>query len=292
MHKRWLRPLLTITLLAITVIATLYFFRTHPEIGRELQQTSLLTIGIVLALYLLFMGALGLVFKASVMLCRTAVPTAEMVLLTAYSSIINFFGPLQSGPAFRALYLKKRHGVSLRNYTAASLLNYFFYALYSVLLLVSGLLGWWTVGLGLAGLAAGYAALKLQIGPLARLDGAQSGAVVAMAAAVLLQVGILTAVFYTALHSVNSSIGIDQALIYTGAANLALFVSITPGAIGFRESFVFLAQRLHNIDTATIVSASLIDRGAYVIMLLGLAVILFFSQTGKQLNALRKTRKA
>jgi len=64
-------------------------------------------------------------------------------------------------------------------------------------------------------------------------------------------------------------------VIYTGAANFALFVSITPGAIGFRESFLLFSQHLHHIDSSTIVAANLIDRSVYIVLLLLLAAGIF-----------------
>ena len=286
MLKR-LRPFLAIAVLLATVVVTVYFFRENPKIIDELKSTSPVTLGLVLALYLGFMVALGLVTKASINLCKGNLPRGEMVLLTAYSSIINFFGPLQSGPAFRAVYLKKRHGISLKNYTLASLLNYFFYAFFSGLLLISGVLGWWSVLFGGLLLIIGYVALRVQFGPLKRMKEFQNNAIGFMAVAVFLQVTMLTLIFLAELRSVDSSVTIGQALVYTGAANFALFVSITPGAIGFRESFVFFTQQLHNIDTPTIVAASLIDRGVYVFMLVGLAAIIFITKSSKQLTRYR-----
>ncbi|HZL07693.1 MAG TPA: hypothetical protein VFC50_00680, partial [Candidatus Dormibacteraeota bacterium] len=64
-----------------------------------------------------------------------------------------------------------------------------------------------------------------------------------------------------------------QAMSYSGAANFALFVSLTPDAIGFRETFLVFSHRLHHVSTANILSANVIDRGAYVIFLLLLFVV-------------------
>jgi uncharacterized membrane protein YbhN (UPF0104 family) len=73
-------------------------------------------------------------------------------------------------------------------------------------------------------------------------------------------------------------------LSYTGAANLALFVSLTPGAIGFRESFLYFSQSLHHITTAQILSANLIDRAVYVIFLLLLLLVVLIMHVGKRLR--------
>jgi uncharacterized membrane protein YbhN (UPF0104 family) len=63
-----------------------------------------------------------------------------------------------------------------------------------------------------------------------------------------------------------------RALIYGGSANLSLFVSITPGGIGFREAFLVFARGLHHVPINTIVSAGIVDRAFYVLFLAALLV--------------------
>jgi uncharacterized membrane protein YbhN (UPF0104 family) len=57
---------------------------------------------------------------------------------------------------------------------------------------------------------------------------------------------------------------------------MALFVSLTPGAIGIREAFLTFSQQLHHIDTSTIVAANIIDRAVYLVFL-GVLFIFVFS---------------
>ncbi|MDB5175955.1 MAG: hypothetical protein JWM81_813 [Candidatus Saccharibacteria bacterium] len=289
MNSRAIRQFGAIAILVASVGVSLYFFKTHPAIWQELKKTPLSTLATVLGLYLVFIATLGFVFKATIMMCRTTIGNGEMLLLTAYSSIINFFGPLQSGPAFRALYLKKKHDINLKHFALASLLNYALYAIFSGLFLISGFIGWWALPLGALALGALYYLPKLPFKQAQRFQALDLTAISYMSLAVLAQVTVMAVIFYVELHSIDPTVGVGQAIIYTGAANFALFVSITPGAIGFRESFVFLAHRLHGIDNATVVASSLIDRGVYVAMLLGLIVIIFFSRSGKSLRSLRKT---
>lgn len=197
------------------------------------------------------------------------------MLVTAYSSIINFFGPLQSGPAFRAIYLKKRHKIGLKNYALASLVYYFFYALFSGLCLLSGLIGWWSFLVGLISLTIIYGLSRLPNRKIAQFRELNKRGFLITASATALQVTILITIFYIELKSVDAKVTLQQAITYTGAANFALFVSITPGAIGFRETFVLATQQIHNISNITVVAASLLDRAVYVAMLLILAVGIF-----------------
>lgn len=276
MHKRTLwRSVLSLLVITATVVVFVLYFNKHPEVRRQLQQLSLAALALLLVLYAFFIVSLALINNAALRLCRSRLGGGESLLLTMYSSVINFFGPLQSGPAFRAVYLKKKHGVTIADYTFASFVYYFFYAAISVILLFSSTLKWWLVPLGLGVLAlvwVAYRAGAFRLKSGSRLDVKQWPY---MAAASLLQVLLLLAIFYTELKIVMPSVSLSQAAVYTGAANLALFVSITPGAIGFRESFLVFSQNLHHISNATIVSANIIDRTVYIIMLGCLTLIIF-----------------
>ena len=286
MNRRLVRSFVAFLVLVMTAGVSLYFLNHHPAIGQQLSQTPYTTLIGLLGLYLIFMFSLWLIFRASLMLCDRSLPRQETLLVTAYSSIINFFGPLQSGPAFRALYLKKQYALSVGSYALASLVYYFFYAFYSGLFLLVGVLGWWVLPLGIAGLAAMYGFLRLPIEKMRQLRKFKWQSIVYMAAASLLQVTVFAIIFFVELHSVNHTIQLQQAIIYTGAANFALFVSITPAAIGFRESFVLLSQHLHHIPNATTVAASLIDRGVYVAMLVLLGAFIFGSHARTNLKRL------
>lgn len=278
MNRRLVRSLLAVIVLTATAFAAYLFLRSNPDVIQQLISTQLTTVLLVLFLYIIFMFSLWLVFRASLTLCDADLPKQETMIVTAYSSIINFFGPLQSGPAFRALYLKKRHKVSLRKYTLASIVYYAFYAFYSGLLLLTGVFGWGV--LPIAALSIGLVILvsKLPIARLRQLRELKKAGYAQTAAATAVQVLIFVVIFYVELHAFNPDITLQQAMTYTGAANFALFVSITPGAIGFRESFVLLTEKLHQIPETTVVAASLLDRGVYVVMLLILGLFIFSTQ--------------
>lgn len=282
MNRRLVRSLVALSVLLLTTAASLIFLQRHPSVGRQLLGTSPIILGLLLGLYLLFMVSLWLIFRSSLIICNVRLPQRETLLVTAYSSIINFFGPLQSGPAFRALYLKKQHAVSLKQYTSASLVYYFFYACYSALFLIVGVFGWLILPVGLLLLGGVFFFLRRPLAKVSlrfrQLGQLSWRGIVLTALATLLQVSIFAVIFYVELHSVNHGVSVRQAFIYTGAANFALFVSLTPGAIGFRESFVLLTQQLHHIPDATVIAASLLDRGVYVAMLLLLGVAIFGTQ--------------
>src|SRR5437867_12289430 len=104
-----LKVALSIVILIATASAFAYYIFKHPAVMRQLGQVTLLTVGVLIALYGLWFWALVLVTRSSLRLYGKVMAWPENILFNAYSSLINFFGPWQSGPAFRGLYLKQRH---------------------------------------------------------------------------------------------------------------------------------------------------------------------------------------
>jgi uncharacterized membrane protein YbhN (UPF0104 family) len=266
--KQHLKQIAALLIVAATIVAFIYYFRQHPEAWRQLAHVPPFTLGILFVLYLCFTGSIALILLATVALCKIRLPVRDGVLLTMWSSIINFFGPLQSGPAFRAVYLKKAHNVSLKTYGVATLLYYSFYAVISGLFLLSGIVAWQVlVGLTLAGIIAAALLLRSPLALAKKIRALPLQHTYKLAAATFLQLALVAVIYTLELKSVNPAISVHQAIVYTGAANFALFVSITPGAIGFREAFLIFSEKLHHISPATIFSANLIDRALYVSLL-------------------------
>jgi len=272
-----------IIILAATVAAFIYYFATHPSVRQQLHRTSPAVLLLILLLYSGTIVALALVNAATLQLCKIRMPASESLLLTAYSAVVNFFGPLQSGPAFRAVYLKKKYGVGLKNYTVATFMYYFFFAAFSGLFLLSGILKWWLVVLVLLGILL-MIVLRRDRRFNSRFKNLDLAGCYYLAGAAFLQVSLIAAVYYTELRSVAPGTHLSQAIVYTGAANFALFVSLTPGAIGFRESFLVFSRHLHHISNSTIVAASILDRAMYIVLLLTLALFIFGTHARRQLN--------
>ena len=277
------RPLISVIVLLATVSAFVWYFVTHESVRQELAAVPPATLGIILLLYIGTIFALTLVLLATLRLCRLTIKPQESALLTAYTAVVNFFGPLQSGPAFRGVYLKARYKLSLKKYAGATLVYYFFYGAISGLFLVSGILGWWLLPLAVVGLLA---ALLLRHSPYVKpkVTSLDLGGWYYLAGATLLQLSLVAVIYYVELHAVDSAITFSQAIIYAGAASLALFVSLTPGAIGFRESFLLFSQDLHQVDANTIVTVSIIDRAMYIVLLLILGVFIIASHARKRLD--------
>lgn len=278
------RSIAAILILLITIAAFSNYFATHPQVRHLLRTTSPVLLLSLLGLYTLFVGTMALVNSATLRLCDTRLVAQESLLLTMYSSVINFFGPLQSGPAFRAIYLKKMHRTNLKNYGSASLIYYGFYAFFSGLFLISGILGWWLLPLSSVGIIFAVVVFKSQFSLAIRLRKLNLSNWYYLAIATFLQVSVQAIIYYVELRSIVPGIHVGQVIIYTGAANFALFVSLTPGAIGFRESFLVFSEKLHHVSSNAIVVANTIDRAVYVSLLLILAIAIFTTHAQKKLR--------
>ena len=283
MISRLWRPLLGLVILVVTIGFFVWYFVTHKAVRTELAHTSPLVLVLIIILYLFSVGALMLMNAATLRLCRVRLPVHDNLLLTSYTAVINFFGPLQSGPAFRAVYLKKKHHLNLKHYAIATFMYYFFFAAFSGIFLLSGVLKWWLVPLTLVGLIILYGLSRGHF--LAdKLQQIDLAGWYYLAAATLFQVSLIAAIYYTELHSLAPRVTVSQAIIYTGAANFSLFVSLTPGAIGFRESFLVFSEHLHHISGNLIVTANILDRAMYIVLLLILSVFLLLTHAKKQLG--------
>lgn len=261
---RKLKPYLSVAIVALTIGLFIYYIATHPQSVKQLTNTNPLLLATLLALYGLMILCLAAVYGVAIKLSGKNIGRRENVLLTFYSSIVNFFGPLQSGPGFRAAYLKKRHDVSIRTYTAATIVYYAFYGFFSALALFAGGEIWWAAGLMILGMILFLAVILPRYAAKLRFSPVLVGL---MAVATLGQVVIFGIIYWLELWSINPQVSLGQALAYTGTANLSLFASLTPGAIGIREAFLLFTQSLHHVDQAAIVTASVLDRGVYVVFL-------------------------
>jgi uncharacterized membrane protein YbhN (UPF0104 family) len=289
--RRKLKLILGPVIVLATLVAFGWYLHKHPAIVDQLQQTPPL---LILGLFICFAGvqvALIGVLTASLMLFQKHMGIQENFLLNAYSSLVNFFGPGQSGPGFRAAYLKVRHEVKIKQYLFATLLYYVFYAIYSGLLLSVASRAWWQTVLltiAISGVCYGFISYFMSrnrgILPQRMPRSTFAQILLVMGAATLLQMLCTFAFYYLELHSLDSTITLKQVLAYTGAANFALFVSITPGAIGIREAFLLFSQSLHNIPSDIIIAANVLDRAAYVAFLGVLFIVVLVMHVGAKLQ--------
>src|SRR5579875_3356779 len=188
------------------------------------------------------------------------------------------------------LYMKKQHGLGMKRYLLASLLYYACYAVVSAFMLLIASRPWWQtcLGLAVAGSAA-VAVVRWYAGRSAERATALDlnvRSVCVLLLATLLQACVQVAVYGFELYYVDPGVRPWQAVTYTGAANFSLFVALTPGAIGIRETFLYFSEQLHHIDTAAIIAASVIDRVVFLLLLglLFLSTVAFHAKRALRLD--------
>lgn len=288
--QRKLRLILGPIIIVGTLAAFTWYLSENPEVVRQLKKTSPLTLVLLFVLYAGTTLALMGVLHGSLKLYKKHMSTQENFLLTTYSSLVNFFGPGQSGPGFRAAYLKLKHEVKIKQYIFATLLYYAFYALFSGLLLVGTSRPWWQTVLAVGVISAVCIMaikyfMRRNSGITANISARTfRKSTIIIASFSLIQVFIIALIYYVELKSLDSSVTITQALAYTGAANFALFVSLTPGAIGIREAFLVFSQNLHGIPNDLIVAANVLDRAVYIAFLGVLFLIILLMHAGSKLQ--------
>lgn len=294
--KKKIRAILAFAIIAATITAFVYYVKNHPETLDSLRQVSPLAVVALLVLYAVGFLAYVIITRASLWIYGKTLSRQENILFNAYSSLINFFGPGQSGPIFRGAYLKKRHNLGIKQFTFTMLLYMGFYAVVNAFLAFVGSRPWWQTALLMAvvGLAGGLfvrrykARSRIEMG-----SGFNPFNVGLIFAGTVLQIATLCVIYGIELHQAGADASLGQIMSYTGVANLALFVALTPGAIGIREGFLTFSQSLHQIDTTTIVAANILDRGVYLIFLglLFIFVLAMHARDKLQVNKLTTEEK-
>lgn len=287
--KQSIKKVLVPLILLATVAAFIYYFRAHPETAQRLTAIPPSTVAVIIALYLGTICCLALINSATLRLCGVRMQRRESLLLTMYSSIVNFFGPLQSGPAVRAVYIKQKYKVSLAKYGLATIVYYAAFALLNAgLLAVAAFGAYGCLTLISVILLATLFVRRSGHARIMQLRNLDKTNLAFLTGATAVQIGLMIVIYFVELRAVQGGITLTQAAIYAAAANFSLFVSITPGAIGFRESFLVFSQKLHNIPNETIIVASTLDRTLYIMVLLALVVVIFGTHASKRIEAVTK----
>lgn len=290
--KRYLKPAIAGVILLATVGSFTWYLHNHPEIINQIKNVNPLILCVLIACYGVWFAALAVVLQLSLRMYNKTMSVRENALLSAYSSLLNFFGPGQSGPGLRGIYLKKRHGLGIKKYIFATLIYYACYALISAVMLLSGRVAWWLTLLASAAVIAGCAVILQWYAKRSAIEERVSFVryIGLMFIATAVQLAAQAVIYYIELQAI-SSVSIGQVVSYTGAANFSLFVALTPGAIGIREAFLLFTQNIHHISSGVIVAANVIDRAAYLVFLGLLAIGVFGLHADKKLRLKQMTQE-
>lgn len=275
------KKIINLTIVAITISLAIYFFSRHQYLLTEISKIPLYLIFLVIFLYLLIAFILSLLFIETIKINKAKVKLFSSILVNSKSLFINFFVPGQSGPAYRAYYLKTEHKVKLVDYSFSLLLYYAIYFIISLSILLLGAIKlFYCIPLLLVFYLTSYFFLKYYLGKKnTKRYEIKFDYILTIFALTLLQSIVIFTIYYLELHFVSNTFKLQQILAYTGIANLSLFVALTPGAIGIREAFLIFSRNITHIDTAQVAATSLIDRSIYIVFLLILGLFLLINKS-------------
>lgn len=283
-------------LLAIVVIAV--FVAYYLLNKSDFTQLSKIELKYLLLVGLGYVGIVitnGLLIKLVVRPFDVHLSTYESTRVSLISSLGNFFAAAGAGLGFRAVYLKKRHGLSYQQYLTTLYGNYLLIFIINasaglISLLLTRQKGGTAYAVALlffAGLLLAATALCfVPIGArkssglvgkiLGNLQKMTTGwKVVAkdrklllglsglVAAQLLLTVGII----YFEMVALDLTATFAGLLLLSVWGALSVFINVTPANLGVKEGVYVLIASIVGLSTAQILSIALIDRGVLFVTL-------------------------
>lgn len=228
------------------------------------------------------------------------IPITEATYVSLISSVGNFFAPAGAGFGFRAVYLKKKHGLPYNEYVSTLSGNYIIAFLISSvfgLLALFALRGHYNnqyliLMLLFSGIMLGSIFMSLVRPPRIEEDGLPKNKKLRMLLRTLLQVmngwnkitankklmtkliaitvvNFLFSVLIIKLEifSLNLSIGFAQLLLFSVLSSLSVFINITPANLGIKEAIYIFSSSILGFSVTQILSIALIDRGILFLVL-------------------------
>jgi uncharacterized membrane protein YbhN (UPF0104 family) len=218
-----------------------------------------------------------------------------------FSTIGNYFTPFRGGLGFRAVYLKKKFDFPYSRFLSTLSGNYIIVLFVHSLVALMSLI-WIHAAKGLYSLSLYiflsvlfafclflnlvrvkttrleiHSEFKLFNNLLAGLKQAVDGwnEILSRRSLVLklfliIFIGFVSVFLksFIEFRYIASQTSVPSLLLYSALTNLSMFISITPAAIGIRESIFLLFQNLMNLSTADILNIAVIDRGVMFLTLL------------------------
>lgn len=289
---KYQKNILGIVVLGIFII---YFILNKDSFKPLLDMKPLLLIGSFVC-YIAILLCNGLFMKYILESFDKQLSVHESTRVSLLSSLGNFFASSGAGLGFRAVYLKKKHGLSYSDYMATM------YGNYLLIFIVSALLG--VTSLGLIGLDSTpqFVGLVLFFGSLLAVSIGLSFVrvpnisydnkivskiikllrtmslgwrriiedrrlLIHLSLLVLAQLILTVLIAWFELMSLSISIGFGQLLLFSVLGSLSIFISLTPANIGVKEAVYVITATIIGLTTPQILSLALIDRGILFITL-------------------------
>lgn len=294
--------LLSNTLVLIFLGLFAYYFVNHTADFKSLQS---LNPGLLIIVMLGYLGSIymsGLFNKLVIKPFNKHISHIESFRVALLSAIGNYFGPLLGGTGMRAIYLKKKVGLSYTEFIST------LYGYYIIAFLISAIIG--LVSLGLlrsqyqtrgflilvlffGGVVISLLSLILnrkipQFGRIARLlvgkrisllkqltiswhkIAAQPKLLSSLVKITFVNIGLFTLLNYCEFLLIGVKLDIGPLLLYTCLGIFSILISLTPGALGIREAVYLFSAGVMGVTSSQILAVALIDRTVqFLVMALG-----------------------
>lgn len=274
---------LKVFVLIATLLLFAYYFFTHQSQFSIIGHVAWWQVAlIILGQALVFISNI-FILVLFVRYIHKKISLIDSAHITAYSSLINFFGFLQGGVALRAVYLKNRYSMKFRLYIALTAVQYLvLFGLSGMLIfigisLLTGISYAGIVAVSCCIIVAAFIALLLMLRVPFMLRAAElikrlgkvihARPLIALLIIMLVQLAGSLLANFVELQAIGASISPGSLFIYTGVSQFAVIIAITPGAIGIREALLLIVQGQMHLRTQDIVLAATVDRLVYFMTL-------------------------
>lgn len=303
------------TLVIIFLALFAYYFIKHTQDFKSLQELNLL---LLIAVVLGYVGSIylsGLFSKIIIEPFNKRISHIESFRVALLSSIGNYFGPLLGGTGMRAVYLKKKVGLSYTDFVST------LYGYYIIAFLISAVLGvislallheqhqkrgflivgafFVSVATGLLGMIFNrrvalvrYICRKLlgkRVDSLKRLAtswhkiSTEPKLIASLVKITFMNIGLFAAVNYCEFLLIGIKLDIGVLLLYTCLGIFSILISLTPAALGIREAVYLFSASVLGVTSSQILAVALIDRTVqFIVMASGWVITSVASQWFKQ----------
>jgi uncharacterized membrane protein YbhN (UPF0104 family) len=268
------------------LIVFAFYLRSNSEQFNSLRNVSFFSVVLIVVGQLTVLLSNAILLRYIARLFKKPLPLMESIRVTAYSSLINFFGFLQGGVGFRGYYLYQYYAIPVKKYVAMTTVQYAIVFGLSGLMVLTGLvfakqntltpllvtaLISFIVIVTATFLFIYYKKTAFTVRIISRIETATKflnasivGKIILVATLQLLGSALA---YYVGLRSIGAEVSVESLFIYTGVSQFSILIALTPGAIGIREGLLLIVSTQMNLSTQDIVLAATIDRAVFFITL-------------------------
>lgn len=287
---RKVAPLIVLLVFISLIMAYIWVHRSDFE---SLKNISIYYVLLIACFWLFAITAQGMVLRALTVDFGIDLSFREYFAISVMTNFGNIFLPMRGGAGFRAVYLKSKYNFDYSYFVSTLAGNYLisfniasqiglagmavlflqkgaFNPLIAIIFLVILLLTSWAIFFPPA--TVGFIPIKwLSI----RLNHVLSGwHTMRRSTKTVLRLSILTLVYiilgtvitwlefsaFQMKDGAGDPIGFLQSLIFSSIGSLSLLVSITPAALGIRETLLMFSSQFLEISPSQALAVSLLDR--------------------------------